>query len=315
MILGNSAVREKIALKMKENKNMLLTGKKGLGKFTYAMEVARRLLCLDNGDDNCECESCLKVQAGTHPDLKVLGTDKDICVADIGKLSMFLSLSPVLSSNRIIIFDNADRMNYSAQNKILKDLEENSMIFIFVAHNKMLPTIHSRTLVYNFRELSYLEFSEAKLFENFFERDLLYTSTGGAIGRAIELKQSDVFDDYLEGFKTVITEDNGVEVLRKLHLVKEKDSENYFTIIGEYRYSFLRALRAYFISLIIQMGGFSALIFREIGVHETKLSLQDVYQIVLRIDQLCSMNEKLVISDFYSLILFIVEKRKKDNVI
>lgn len=109
---------------------LLFTGNKGLGKQQLADQYAAALLCntIDNDGRACgHCQSCLLINAGTHPDLlHVLPeeTGKNITIAQIRNLIIKLSLKPQFERYRMVIINPADAMNNAAANAFLKCLEE-----------------------------------------------------------------------------------------------------------------------------------------------------------------------------------------------
>src|SRR3990170_4070508 len=51
----------------------LFTGPPGVGKWLFAIELAKAVNCLKEGDDSCgECSSCEKIRHLTHPDLTLI---------------------------------------------------------------------------------------------------------------------------------------------------------------------------------------------------------------------------------------------------
>lgn len=116
----------------------LFSGPVHVGKFTLALKFASKLI-------------------GDPGDLIVVGPDvsqeknsvkiKDITVDQVRELQRILGLTS-RGKARAAIIDNADRMNRTAQNALLKTLEEPNAgnVIIIVAHDtsRLLPTILSR---------------------------------------------------------------------------------------------------------------------------------------------------------------------------
>ncbi|MBQ7798101.1 MAG: hypothetical protein IJ371_03160 [Clostridia bacterium] len=93
------------------------------------------------------CESCRRVEINKNPDLLIL--DKpNLQVADIENLIDSVQLKPMVYNYKIIFITNAEGINETAQNKLLKTLEEPNpqVIFVLTCANieKLLPTIRSR---------------------------------------------------------------------------------------------------------------------------------------------------------------------------
>lgn len=109
---------------------LLISGNKGLGKLRLANQFAFSLLCAkpqDNGFGCGHCDSCLLLNAETHPDFIQIRSDepgKAITIGQIRNLVTRLSLKPQFESYRVVIVNPADLMNNAAANAFLKFLEE-----------------------------------------------------------------------------------------------------------------------------------------------------------------------------------------------
>ena len=75
-------------------------------------------------------------------------------IEGVGHLMAFAHTTPLRAQYKIILIDNAHRLSFEAQNKLLKILEEppSYCIFIFVSHKpeSLIRTIRSRCLVVQF---------------------------------------------------------------------------------------------------------------------------------------------------------------------
>ena len=125
----------------------LITGPPGSGRSVLARSFAAALQCPDQGCGNCH--SCVLVQAGSHPDITVLTTEKvQIAIAEVRDLVTQSSFGASQGRFRIMIIEDADRMAPLAANVLLKALEEPpaNTIWILCAPSEvdMLPTIRSR---------------------------------------------------------------------------------------------------------------------------------------------------------------------------
>lgn len=135
---------------------LLITGPSGLGSLVLAREMVAYLLCAEpittpGGERACgECASCRLRLAGTHPDIQLLvreGANKDISVDDVRALIERFSLTRY-GPLRVALIEQAERMNRSAANSLLKLLEEppSGSLFLMTAERAdLLPsTIRSR---------------------------------------------------------------------------------------------------------------------------------------------------------------------------
>lgn len=135
----------------------LFYGPRSVGKCTTAKAIARSMLCTGSHDVGCRCESCRLFP--DHPDyLEIKDTDTTIKVEDIQGVEDFLSLAPFKSQRRIVLIDDAERMNTTSSNRMLKIIEEhseNALIFLISSNPELLSdTIHSRMYPINFEQLT-----------------------------------------------------------------------------------------------------------------------------------------------------------------
>ncbi|MEY4648487.1 MAG: hypothetical protein RL009_903 [Actinomycetota bacterium] len=125
----------------------LITGPPGSGRSNLAIAFAAALQCKTQGCGTCQ--SCVLAQAGTHPDITVLSTEKvQITIAEIRELVASSVMGASMGGYRVMIIEDADRMTQTASNVLLKALEEppTGTLWILCAPSEvdMLPTIRSR---------------------------------------------------------------------------------------------------------------------------------------------------------------------------
>ena len=125
----------------------LITGPPGSGRSNLAFAFATALLSPGgiDGDESVRRQ----VVARTHPDLGVLSTERVIITMDeIRAVMKMSSYSPSVAPYRVIVIEDADRMQERASNLLLKSLEEPPprTIWILCAPSEadLLPTIRSR---------------------------------------------------------------------------------------------------------------------------------------------------------------------------
>lgn len=125
----------------------LFTGPPGSGRSELAFAFAAALVCPDGGCS--ECNACLMVRVGNHPDVQILNTER--VQISIDEVSEFIEKSeqmPALANYRIMIVEDADRMAERTSNLLLKSLEEppKGTIWMLCAPSEadLLPTIRSR---------------------------------------------------------------------------------------------------------------------------------------------------------------------------
>jgi DNA polymerase-3 subunit delta' len=178
----------------------LFYGAEGIGKRTTALVFAKALNCEAGGADACDaCTSCRKIDSGNHPDILIVRPDGQfIKVADIKELQERMRFRPLEGVRRVVIIDDAERMNITSANSLLKTLEEPSPTNVFVlvsSRPHLLPlTILSRCHQLRFNPVqrdvisAYLEKEHALAPDRAL---ILASSSGGSIGRALALHKGD----------------------------------------------------------------------------------------------------------------------------
>lgn len=123
-------------------KALLLTGRKGLGKRTLATSIHAGRLCLKLQEaakmglsiplHPCgQCQSCLWLERGHHPDSITLSGTAEIPIADIRNIIQFAHQSAE-TGYKVVQINNAERLNLNAANSLLKILEEPPNHFLFL---------------------------------------------------------------------------------------------------------------------------------------------------------------------------------------
>ncbi len=137
----------------------LFSGPRGVGKTTTARLIAMTANCTGPAPRPCgECESCLSVRAGAHPDVMEIDAASNNSVDDVRDLREKVGLAAMRGGKKIYILDEAHMMSRAAFNALLKTLEEppSHVIFILATTEpeKIIPTILSRCQHYRFRRLT-----------------------------------------------------------------------------------------------------------------------------------------------------------------
>ncbi len=153
--------------------SFLFIGPSGIGKRSFAVALARTLLCQARPEaamDPCgRCTACAQVTAGTHPDLIQVVKPKgksslplELLIGDRDHrmrqgLCYDISLKPFMGGRKIAIIDDADHLNAEGANCLLKTLEEppprSVLILIGTSPARQLPTIRSRCQLIRFQPL------------------------------------------------------------------------------------------------------------------------------------------------------------------
>jgi DNA polymerase III subunit delta' len=162
--------------------SLLFTGGRGVGKQRTAVALAQALNCLEprtevvlegvSGSkgttlalDACGlCAACSRIARGMHPDVITLAPDPEagnIKVEVVRELLDRIGYRPFEGRWRVVIVDDADTLVDSAQNALLKTLEEppSTSVFVLVTAqpDALLATVRSRCPQVRFAPLSAAE--------------------------------------------------------------------------------------------------------------------------------------------------------------
>lgn len=149
-LCGNVQVKRRLSSGRGLSHAYLLSGPAGCGKRTLAGLLSQALVCSGAGEVPCgACDHCRKAVAGVHPDILRVGSDgKDITVSQVREVRSDAYIRPNEADRKVYILENAQTMNGSAQNALLKLLEEGPAYaaFLLLSDNAgaMLPTVRSR---------------------------------------------------------------------------------------------------------------------------------------------------------------------------
>ena len=169
-ILGQSQPK-KILTNALQNSSIahayLFYGQESIGKKKLAIALAKALNCKgpDPLDACDECESCLKIERGVHPDfffIEPTSTPKSrelaIRIETVRDLQKKLAYLPYEGKTKVVVIDSADLLNHHAASAFLKTLEEppTSTVLILISSNphRLLPTLLSRCQGIQFYRLS-----------------------------------------------------------------------------------------------------------------------------------------------------------------
>jgi len=131
---------------------LLLHGMEGLGVEGLSHSMVRYMLCHAPLEDVAcgRCKGCQLLSAGSHPDLFVLKREEatQIKVDQVRSCVEFVSKTSHFDHMKVVLVEEADRMNLNAANALLKSLEEpqGRTVFILVTSHlaRLLATVRSR---------------------------------------------------------------------------------------------------------------------------------------------------------------------------
>ncbi|MEW6733304.1 MAG: DNA polymerase III subunit delta' [Acidobacteriota bacterium] len=180
---------------------LIFAGPEGVGKRTFAMELAKSLNCTEReptGESCDKCVTCRRIDAGLFADVRVITADGQFIKIDqVREVIGEIYYRPFEGQQRIYIFESAERLREQAANALLKTLEEppaTAMIILITASPEaLLPTIRSRAPQLRFAPLTRAAM-ESFLSANYprptADIQLLVRLANGSIGRAIGIDLS-----------------------------------------------------------------------------------------------------------------------------
>lgn len=120
------------------------------------ISIVKSINCKNKGNDKCDCNICTTINAITNPDFIIVRPDgKEIKKDQILNIIDTFSTKPLINKYSIYVVTDADKMNDSSANKILKFLEEpeENIVGFFITDKLqgVIPTIKSRCEIYNYR--------------------------------------------------------------------------------------------------------------------------------------------------------------------
>lgn len=187
----------------------LFEGDKGTGKHELSLWLAKRLFCTDVQEEApCgKCSNCVRIAQGEHPDVIQIEPDGQIIKVDqIRQLQEEFSKSGFESRLKIFILFQADKMNNSAANSLLKFLEEPVGNFLAILETeslgRILPTIQSRCQIIHFSPLSKEKLQE-KLQEEGLSKETsrLLSHLTNSYHKAVEISQDEWFNETKDAVK------------------------------------------------------------------------------------------------------------------
>jgi DNA polymerase-3 subunit delta' len=181
--------------------SLLLSGPEGSGKLEAALNLAKAMNCErteESRDDACDtCRSCIRVQQGGHPDVRIIGREGpggQVRADAVRQVVNENPFRPFEGKKRVYIFQEAERMNPTAANTLLKTLEEpppwTVLVLLTANETAILPTLLSRCQKIRFLPLLPHEVADILVGEHqvpLQEAKLAAGVSGGNLSRALGL--------------------------------------------------------------------------------------------------------------------------------
>lgn len=206
-----SALEQYMGSDYKKAQHLILSGPRGTGKRICADILAHYLL---NIRAEKPLHSCM--------DFFCLDCDQaSIKLSDTEELKEFISYSS--SVRRVVLIDNANQMTANVANSLLKELEEGSCVFLFVAHKPLLKTIRSRCFEINFLPVNEEDMAKFFMEQGDFVSLELVTASAGCPGLFRQLNSNDSIVTVTAGMVKALNQRNHAELLSVFGLLKEKD--------------------------------------------------------------------------------------------
>lgn len=257
--IGNNHIKEvlrRLLASQRVPNALLFAGESGVGKKHFALELAKSFVCQNPTNfEACDvCASCRRADKFTfpksddrdafkkvifseHSDIGLINPyNKHILVDAIRDTETEANFRPYEAKARFFIIDEADKMNDSASNALLKTLEEppaTSHIFLITSRpDALLPTIRSRCQTLRFAPV------ETKEIENYLVQTKQFAPadaalsaklSGGKLGNALETdleKFRARRNAMLKVLESILIKENRAELLRiaeEMNDAKNKD--------------------------------------------------------------------------------------------
>ena len=228
----------------------LLTGVKGIGKFTFAKILACALYCVSPVKPCKECSSCKNTLNGNNPDIIMIlpEENKTIGVEKVRKVIGIASQHAYQNDYRIIIIQSAEKMTTPAQNCLLKLLEEpiSKTIFILLANDitALLGTVVSRCIRIKLKAWSDEMIRDALIGFGYSEPNIIKVLpvVSGNIGQAQSiLTENEKANDHRPFINKTLKMNKDSEVVSVSTGLKE-DRENVEHYLNELEYAIHQAL-------------------------------------------------------------------------
>lgn len=206
-IIGHEKVQKLLEKSILDNKvghAYLFLGKDGIGKKLIAINFAEMIIS--------------KEGAFNESDFQIIEPEKDIIKVEvIRNLINEIYIKPTYSNKKVIIINDADKMNSSAQNALLKVLEEPpvyaTLILITSNKEKIIRTILSRVTEVRFNDLSINEL------ESIVGNSIDMTYARGSASKALSLIENNCYEDSKELLE-LFEKKNFIDINKKISTLK-----------------------------------------------------------------------------------------------
>jgi len=211
---------------------------------------AQSLLC-SKSDIACGiCGSCERVIQGQHPDYQHLnGEEKAISKKEIDELQNYFSKTAVenVKGRRVCFLEHMETASLSAQNSLLKFLEEPSKGVVIILsvpkESSILPTLVSRCIPIYFQSVNQKELLQQALKLGYGQEDAYFLSLISQSEE--ELKQNHEKEEYAKAISMLKESlEQPQELLVDYHVsLKPKDKDSHLFLLNTYFHFVAQAMR------------------------------------------------------------------------
>lgn len=256
-LLGNEDLKRRLSGALRRDKTshcFLISGPVGSGKRTLARLLAAALEC-EGQDKPCGCCCpCRKVMADIHPDVITVDTPerKTVPVEQVRALQADAYIRPNEGRRKVYCFPRAQALTESAQNALLKLIEEPPPygVFLLLSDNpeKLLPTVRSRCALLRLEPvpraeaLPWLE----RRFPGKSRGALLaaYDRSGGYLGQAAQLLERETAAPETARLLELLARRDSLALAALAASLERKSREEFLALLSEWKERFALALMA-----------------------------------------------------------------------
>ncbi|HKP46861.1 MAG TPA: DNA polymerase III subunit delta' [Pyrinomonadaceae bacterium] len=259
-LLGNDRVKNLLQRMLETDRlpgALLFSGEDGVGKKLFALEIAKALNCVTpRGSEACGvCPSCVRTAQinfpasdesddwkgiiwTNHPDVGVVVAPKRVLLVEqMRDIEREANYRPFEGKARVFIIEDADKLNDSSANALLKVLEEppqtSHLILLTSRPGWLLPTIRSRCQTIRFSPLTSGEieyYLTANKIASPSEAKIRARLARGSLSRALE-EDFDAFVEQRDAMLEVVealANDGRMQLLRSSEQLNEAQYKDEF---------------------------------------------------------------------------------------
>jgi DNA polymerase-3 subunit delta' len=183
---------------------LLFTGPEGVGKRKIALGLTQALVCEKSKTACGMCPACLRVEKGSSESLLYVEPQgAQIKIEQARQIQDWLSFKSI-TKHRIVLINDAHKLNSQSSNSLLKTLEEppENVFFFLIApsQSSVLPTIRSRAQILKFGSLTNAELAKISSVDSW-----IVASSQGQASRLQSLAQAELNDFRKSSFQVFLS--------------------------------------------------------------------------------------------------------------